>query len=161
MLTEGMVFWTIIAGVFLAMALATFFFAEFVYVRRRSGSLASCMDAADGGGEIAKILDRRRSKRFVCQVRVFVYGHALGKPPFYEEATTLEVSSHGGLLTLAASIFVGQKLLLTNMATWEEEACRIVRFTPKHGQKREVAIEFAHSAPGFWQTHAARKQAVY
>lgn len=155
-----MIFWVIIPAVFLATALATFFFAEFVYVRRRSSSVPSCMDAADGGGGIPKILDRRRSKRFVRQVRVFVYGHAPGNPPFHEEATTLEVSSHGGLLTLAASVIVGQKLLLTNMANREEQECRIVRFTPKHDQKREVAVEFAQSAPGFWQTHAGRKQAV-
>jgi PilZ domain len=157
MLPEGIVLWALIAAIFLATAVVAFALAKVALGRKRSGGR---IDTAAGGVQATKILERRRSKRFLCQVRVFVYGHAPGKKAFHEDATTLEVSSHGGLLILAANVSVGQKLLLTNVANREERECRVVRFTPKHRQKREVAIEFARSAPDFWQTHTERKQAV-
>jgi hypothetical protein len=157
MLPEGIVLWALLAAVFLATAVVAFALAKLALGRKRSGSR---IDTAAGGVQAAKISERRRSKRFLCQVRVFVYGHAPGKKPFHEEATTLEVSSHGGLLTLAANVSVGQKLLLTNVANREERECRVVRFTPKHRQKREVAIEFARSAPDFWQHARTEHQQV-
>jgi hypothetical protein len=95
-------------------------------------------------------LDRRRSERLARNVSVFVYGHTPNRKPFHEEATTLEISSRGSLLTLAANVFVGQKLLLTNIANREETECSVVRFTPRNQQKI-VAVEFAESVPDFWQ----------
>lgn len=107
---------------------------------------------AVGGGRAVKTLERRRSERFLHHVCVFVYSHAPGESPFHEETTTLDVSLHGGLLTLAANIYVGQKLLLTNIANQEERECYVVRFKRKRDQERDVAIEFTRAAPDFWQS---------
>jgi hypothetical protein len=103
-------------------------------------------------------LNRRRSERTVLRVPVLVYGHALGEEPFYEEATTIQVSAHGGLLALTSNVRVGQKLLLTNNLTQEEQQCEVVRFGPRHPQKVVVAFEFARPVPSFWRTEAHQRQ---
>ena len=150
---DGIVLWAIIAAVFLATAIPAFALIKVVWGRERPGSTGSgIINTAAGGGQAAKTMERRRSERFPHRACVFAYSHAPGESPFHEEATTLEVSSHGGLLTLAANVSVGQKLLLTNIANQEERECYVVRFTGKRGQKRDVAIEFTRSAPDFWQT---------
>jgi hypothetical protein len=94
--------------------------------------------------------DRRRSERVSRNINVFVYGHTQNRKPFHEEAVTLEISSGGALLTLAADVFVGQKLLLTNIANREEMECCVVRFE-RNGQQKIVAMEFPESVPDFWQ----------
>ena len=113
-----------------------------------------------GSGQAEKKLERRRSERLALRVAVLVYGHAPGKQPFHEEATTLEGSSHGGLLTLATKVWVGQKLLLMNITNQEEQECHVVRLGLKHRKKRDVAIEFTRPAPDFWQTNTQRPQAA-
>jgi hypothetical protein len=158
---DGIVLWAIIVAVFLATAIAAFAQIKGVLGGERPGSTGNGINTAAGGGQAAKTMERRRSERFTHRACVFAYSHAPGESPFHEEATTLEVSSHGGLLTLAANVSVGQKLLLTNIANQEERECYVVRFTCKHGQKRDVAIEFTRSAPDFWQTRTERPQEVF
>jgi len=144
----------IIAAVFLTSAIAAFAFAKVVLVRERTGGTDGRINTAAESGQAAKTSERRRSERILRRIGVFAYSHAPGQNPFHEEATTLEVSSHGGLLLLTENVFVGQKLLLMNTASQDERECHVVRFTHKPPQKREVAVEFMRSAPDFWQTHA-------
>lgn len=99
--------------------------------------------------------ERRRSERFPRNVSVFVYGYTASQKPFHEESTTVDVSSRGGLLALAANVFVGQKLLLTNIANCEEQQCSVVRFARKCHQK-VVAIVFEQAVPDFWQTQTGQ-----
>jgi hypothetical protein len=93
--------------------------------------------------------ERRRSERATRGVPVFIYGHASGQKPFHEESTTLEISARGGLLVLEEDVFVGQKLLLTNIRNHRDQPCSVVRFAGKTGQ-RIVAVEFPSSMPDFW-----------
>ena len=93
--------------------------------------------------------ERRRDERSLRSVRVLVYGHAPDEEPFHEESSTLEIGSRGGLMVLEKEVFVGQRLLLTNIYNLKEQECKVVRFVSKSRQKL-VAIEFASSAPEFW-----------
>ena len=155
MLRGDIVLWVIVAAICLATAMGALALPKIVLgEERRAG--ATSIDAAYGGRRAAKHMERRRSERFLHRVSVFAYVHAPGENPFHEEATTSEVSSHGGLLTLTANVCVGQKLLLTNVASQEERECYVVRFTRKDRQKGDVAVEFAQSTPDFWQTRTER-----
>ena len=83
-------------------------------------------------------------------VDVLVYGHTKDSEPFWEEPDTRVLNAHGALITLAADVRVGQKLILTNIATREEQECRVVHLGEKYGHKTEVGIEFVRAAPKFW-----------
>ncbi len=117
-------------------------------------------EAKGAGGPGNQRSDRRRSERVVRRVPVLVYGHAPGEEPFHEEATTLQVCAYGGLLRVATSVKVGQRLLLTNKLTQEEQQCHVIRFGPQHGKKLVVAIEFTRAAPDFWCAERRRPRAA-
>ncbi len=104
--------------------------------------------------------DRRRSERIELRVPVLIYGHPPGGDPFYEEATTLQVSAHGGLLILPPGVKVGQKLLLTNKHTQEEQECHVVRFDPPYREKLVAGIEFTQPVPDFWRAVSQQPQAA-
>lgn len=84
-------------------------------------------------------------------VPVFVYGYSSSGEPFYQDTNTLQVNVNGGLLRLDANVRYGQKLLLMNRITQEEQECYVVTLAkrPKHNDTR-VGVAFASSAPGFW-----------
>ncbi len=86
-------------------------------------------------------------------VPVFVYGYASENEPFYQETNTLQVNANGGLLRLDTSVQHGQKLLVVNRVTKEEQECYVVSLAkrPKHEDLR-VGVAFAKAAPGFWDT---------
>jgi hypothetical protein len=101
--------------------------------------------------------ERRRSHRWTVDVPVFVYGHAAGKDPFYEEAHTLGVSAYGGLLVLSANVRPGQKLILTNNSTQAELECTVVYLGPQRTKTTEVAIEFSLPNAKFWPVPARQE----
>jgi len=119
------------------------------WAEQQKGSRAA---PTGNGGQEKQESDRRRSARLALCVPVFVYGHAHGEEPFHEETKTLRVNAHGGLLTLAASVKRGQKLLLTNKVTQKEQECHVVYLGPKHPKKIDVGIEFTRPTPDFWHT---------
>ena len=158
---DEILLWAITVAAFLATALVVFVLIHAVLGRKQPSSTGSGMiSMVSGSGQAEKKLERRRSERLVLRVPVLAYGHAPGKKPFHEEVTTLEVSSHGGLLTFAAKVWVGQKLLLMNITNQEEQECHVVRLGLKRRKKRDVAIEFTRPAPDFWQTNTQRPQAA-
>ena len=94
--------------------------------------------------------DRRRSHRVLVQLPVVVRGQGAGDGPFEEETHTLVVGAHGCLLLLAASVSTGQKLVLRNKSTHEEQQCRVVHVGKASGGKTQVGLEFTRAAPQFW-----------
>lgn len=98
--------------------------------------------------------ERRRSARTSMYVPVFVYGYAAPDEPFHEETNTLQVNANGGLLRLGANVHFGQKLLLVNRLTKEEQECYVVTLAkrPKRAE-RHVGVAFARCAPEFWGFH--------
>jgi phosphate/sulfate permease len=103
------------------------------------------------GNEARRTTDRRRSKRLEVVRPVFVSGHRSDAEPFFEEAISLQVSAHGGLLVLATSVRVGQELLLATDCTQAPfQSCRVARLGSSAHLRTEVAVEFARPTPEFW-----------
>lgn len=80
---------------------------------------------------------------------VFVYGRAQGQP-FSERAETTNVSPQGGLLEISVEIEDRQPILVTNLQTNEELACRIARFARTSSGKTLIGLEFLRPSPNFW-----------
>ncbi len=68
-----------------------------------------------------------------------------------EESHTLVVNAHGALIALAMRVQPGQRLVLKNRGSGEEQECRVVHVGEKHAAKAEVGIAFTHPAPQFWR----------
>jgi hypothetical protein len=94
--------------------------------------------------------EKRRSHRLLLQVTVRVRGKDVQQQLFLEEAQTLVVNAHGGLITLAAEIRVGDKIVLMNKGTDEQETAAVVFIGPLMDGKREVGFEFERAAGHFW-----------
>lgn len=105
--------------------------------------------------DVIEIPNRRRSRRLALDIAVYVYGHGPGEEPFHEEAHTLNVSSNGALLLLSVPISKGQKLLLTNQLTQQEQDCRVVFLGRRHSRTVETGIAFPTTNPEFWHLHPA------
>jgi hypothetical protein len=104
--------------------------------------------------ELIEVPDRRRSRRWVLDYSVYVYGHGPGKEPFHEEAHTLNVNATGALLLLSVPVRKGQKLLLTNQLTQQEQDCRVIFLGTQHSRTVEAGVAFPATNPDFWQMHS-------
>jgi len=105
--------------------------------------------SAEGAAEVP---DRRRSRRWVREVSVFVYGHDQEKEPFHEEAHTLNVNENGALLLLSVPVQKGQRLLLTNQRTQKEQDCRVIFLRTEQVETIAAGIAFPEANPDFWQS---------
>ena len=93
--------------------------------------------------------EKRRAHRVAASMPVLVYGHS-AHAPFAEPATTANVSRTGGLVGLATHVIRFQKLVVTNLQTYEDAICRVARFIRNDDGHNFVALEFLHPAPHFW-----------
>jgi hypothetical protein len=98
--------------------------------------------------------DRRRSQRLLKFVPLVVRGASAGKKTFWEDTFTVDISAHGALLILVAKVGVGQKLVLMNPESWEEEDVWVARLGTFDGTRTQVGIEFMQAAPRFWPVGA-------
>lgn len=94
--------------------------------------------------------ERRRSKRLLVEVSLLVWGEDVEGQPFQEETFSISISAHGGLIVLGASVARGQKLNLANLQTKEETQASVTGLGASYGGLAEVAFEFSHPAPKFW-----------
>ncbi len=90
----------------------------------------------------------RRSQRVYVKVAVHVSGRSKENATFQEQTHTLVVNAFGALLNLATRVEPGQKLLLKNKATGEEQECKVVHVSQG---RADIGIEFTRPAPQFWQ----------
>jgi len=95
------------------------------------------------------IPEQRRAPRALAAMPVLLYGR-LGDEPFQEHAETIDVSASGGLVPISAEVSCAQKLLLTNLQTNEELACRVARLVRTQQGKTLAGLEFLEPAPRFW-----------
>jgi hypothetical protein len=117
----------------------------------RAGKVSGKAPAANA----VEVPDRRRSRRWSLDIPVYVYGHGQGKEPFHEEAHTLHVNANGALLLLSVPVRKGQKLLLTNSLTQQEQDCHVVFLGTRRSRTIEAGIAFPMTNPDFWQLPAA------
>jgi hypothetical protein len=103
--------------------------------------------------DVVETPNRRRSPRHAFDISVYVYGHGQGTEPFHEEAHTLKVNADGALLLLSVPVHKGQKLLLTNLLTQQDQDCRVVFLGTQHSRTVETGVAFPQTNPDFWQMH--------
>lgn len=108
---------------------------------------------APGANEV-EVFDRRQSRRWLIDIPVYVYGHNAQKEPFHEEAHTLRINANGALLLLSVPVQKGQRLLLTNTLTQQEQDCSVVYLGMRRSRTIETGVAFPHSNPDFWQALA-------
>ncbi len=60
------------------------------------------------------------------------------------------ISPYGAKITLLARVQVKERIWLRNLATQQEQECRVVRIERKPGDRSEVALEFTCPSPQFW-----------
>ncbi len=72
-------------------------------------------------------MNRRRSERVMLQMKVTVIAEDVQRKSRQEEALTLVVNAHGGLLKMKMEMHVGQPMLLVNPQKSVEQNCRVIR----------------------------------
>lgn len=96
--------------------------------------------------------EQRRAERVPVSMPVLLYGHIEGEP-FQEQAETIDVSAHGGLVPITVEVKESQKLLLTNLLTNEDRPCRVARLVQTREGKTLAGLEFLQPSEGFWGEH--------
>jgi hypothetical protein len=84
---------------------------------------------------------------------VWIYGR-VGSEPFTENSETINVCAMGGLIPIATRVRRFQKLVLTNLQTEEEVACRVVRVARTKRGLRLAGLEFLQAGARFWRRSA-------
>ena len=92
----------------------------------------------------------RRSSRVFMRLRVAVSGRTLEGRRFREACETIVINAHGALLYLNQPLADGELLVLTNLATQEEQECRVVYLGDAGEKGQRVGVEFVCPAPHFW-----------
>lgn len=81
--------------------------------------------------------------------------------PFVEQTKTVIVFANGAVVRLAEGVFPGQILIVKNLKTDREAACRVISSKSIGNVQGYVEVEFTHSTSGFWEgTGSAPAQAV-
>jgi hypothetical protein len=95
-------------------------------------------------------INRRRSERVMLQMRITVIADDIEHKPRQEEALTLIVNAHGGLMKLKMDVHVGQPMQLLNPHNKVQQSCRVVRVEDTSPEFFSVAFEFDQPNPKFW-----------
>jgi hypothetical protein len=82
---------------------------------------------------------------------VHVFGQNVFRESFNEFTHMLSVSAHGGALALAARVEKGQRILVVNKITGEEQECRVVHVGSLQQGKWTVGIELMEPVANFWK----------
>lgn len=86
----------------------------------------------------------------MLQMTVLVLAESLQGEAMKEEARTMVVNAHGGLMKLKMELKAGQPLTLVNPKTNARERARIVRIDEAENGFFAAAFEFVNAAPQFW-----------
>ena len=95
-------------------------------------------------------MDRRRSQRVHAQLPMIVQGKSTDESTFADPTRAMILSAHGCLATLSASVKLGDRVVMRNIATGEEQDCQVVYLGEKQGGRSEVGLCFKTAAPQFW-----------
>jgi hypothetical protein len=86
--------------------------------------------------------DLRRSQRVRAQLPVVVQGKSTDETPFEDPTRAIVLSAHGCLITLSASVRLGERLILRNAANRKEQDCKVVYLGERQGGRTEVGLRF-------------------
>ena len=99
--------------------------------------------------------ERRRSTRITVRVDLVV---CADEGRLQEHTCAFSLNAHGVLVTLAATVIVGQMLTIQNPQNWAERRGRVTRLGRCYSGRTEVAIEFTEPEPDFWHIPAGPKR---
>ena len=103
----------------------------------------------------ASYLERRRSIRLPIRLALIVCAEG----QWQEETYTFSLNAHGILVALAATMTVGQMIVIQNPENWAERDGRVTRLGRCCAGRTEVGIEFTEPAPDFWLIRAGSARA--
>ena len=86
---------------------------------------------------------------------VIVYGHGPDKESFQEPSDVRLVSMHRAELSLTTKVEPGQKLVLLDPTSDEEQNCRVISVSEQAGGQNIVSVGFRESVWEFWTVAAA------
>jgi hypothetical protein len=81
---------------------------------------------------------------------VLVYGYGTNKESFRERANVRLVSMHSAELNLTAQVQPGQKLVLLDPMSEEEQRCSVVSVTGRSDGRNIVRLRFRQPVWDFW-----------
>jgi hypothetical protein len=93
---------------------------------------------------------RTRSSHVETMLSVLVYGHEKNKEPFQERASVRLVSMHSAELNLTAGVRRGEKLVLLDPASEEEQRCQVVSVSERSSGETIVRVRFRQPVWEFW-----------
>lgn len=99
-------------------------------------------------------VERRRSSRFPVRFALIVSGQ---EGRFQEQTSTVALNAHGALVSLAATVTVGQRLTIHNPDNWAERDGLVKSLGRSYAGRTEVGIEFTEPAPDFWLMNGGSK----
>lgn len=103
-----------------------------------------------GGRTARQRAERRRGFRVTLISPVFVYGWAKDEP-FAENTETVNVSEFGGLIPISSKVIESQEVILTNLRTDKNVACRVARLTTRANGQRYAGLVFPEGCSDFWE----------
>jgi hypothetical protein len=80
---------------------------------------------------------------------VLVYGRRKDEEPFQEETNVRVLNLRAGVITLATKVEPGQHLILINVATEEDQRCRVAFVGELHLGRSMVGLNFSQLAQEF------------
>jgi hypothetical protein len=89
---------------------------------------------------------------------VLVYGGRKDEEPFWEETNVRLLNLRGGLIILATSVEPGQQLILMNVATEEDQRCRVAFVGEQHLGRSMIGIQFNWLVQEFWHIDGATRR---
>lgn len=96
--------------------------------------------------------EQRRARRVPAALPILLYGQ-FADEPFQEQTDTIDVSTHGSLVPITVGVLKSQKVLLTNLRTDEDLACRVARVVRTKDGKTLAELEFLQPSERFWGEH--------
>jgi hypothetical protein len=110
---------------------------------------------------VAVLDDAKAASDRPTDLPVLVYGRRKDEEPFREETNVRLLNLRGGLITLATSVEPGQQLILMNVATEEDQRCRVAFVGEQHLGRSMIGIQFNWLTQKFWHIDDPARQKFY
>jgi hypothetical protein len=105
-------------------------------------------------------VDRRATRRVEVQLSISVQGLGPRSEAFCEEARTISINAHGGMMSLIMPVLPGQRLVVTNHGNELTQEAVIVWARPKSPSGTNLGFRFSSANPEFWANLEIGKQRI-
>ena len=123
-----------------------------LFLRVRPFRCESCSSRFYGRALRRRVLrDAAALPDLLQELPVLVYGRGDDEEPFREETNVRRLNFRGGLIALTAKVAPGQDLILMNLATEEDQRCRVAFVGEQHSGRSMIGVQFSRPAWEFWR----------